>query len=130
MSQTSYAIVVYPGMRRGLEALHSITQGTLIKEEEILLLNARDTEVLEETELRYYTFKANDVRDCLVLGDGELYNHSDDANVGYILKYLDGRYRMQFYALRDIKQGEQLFIDYNADTRVNVEAYKKQESLI
>lgn len=136
---TAYAIQVYPEMGRGLQALHGIKQGTLIKEEEVLLLSAEDSIVLNATGLRYYTFSVDTKRDCLVLGDGELYNHNDSPNTGYVLVYdnVQNRHKMRFYALCDIETGEQLFIDYNADIRddinnngISIDAYKTTKSLI
>jgi SET domain-containing protein len=49
------------------------------------------------------------------LGDGEIFNHNDDANVLYNLIEWNGRKIMQFQASKDIKKGEQLFIDYRTD---------------
>jgi hypothetical protein len=37
---------------------------------------------------------------------------------------------MRFQAARDIKKGEQLFIDYNADTAINSGDYISAKSLI
>jgi SET domain-containing protein len=51
------------------------------------------------------------------LGNGELYNHSTQPNVAYELINLNGRKQMYFTTLRDIKPDEQLFINYQADTK-------------
>jgi hypothetical protein len=98
-------------------ALQPIKKGSWVEVADILVLNANDTKTVLTTELRDYTFTFDDDKECLVLGIGELFNHSDDANVSYELIDLNGRKRMVFIAKRDINKAEQLFIDYSADLR-------------
>lgn len=121
----NYVIHDYEDMGRGLKATQSIQTDKVLFTAELLVLSPNDTVKVNETDLKYYTFKYNDEQDCLVLGDGELFNHSAAANVGY--KLMDwgnqGRKVMVFYTLRPIEAGEQLFIDYNADVRVNTNEY-------
>lgn len=121
----NYVIKTYPEMGRGLEALHDLQTGEVLFTAELLILSPADTIKVNETDLQYYTFKYNDTQDCLVLGDGEIFNHSDTPSIGY--KLIDwgaqGRKVMVFYALRDVRAGEQLFIDYNADVTVDVSKY-------
>ena len=115
---------------RGVYAERSITEGEVVEIAEVLLLNESDSWRVQYTELKDYTFVVEEGdhyseevgiglydKHCLVLGNGELYNHSDTPNVKYELINLNGRKQMYFTALRDIKPDEQLFIDYNADTR-------------
>jgi len=122
----NYVIKVSEEMGRGLYALHDIASQKFLFHAELLVLNEQDTIKVNETDLKYYTFKYNEVQDCIVLGDGEIFNHSDTPNVGYTLIDTDdgNRKLMMFYTLKDIKEGEQLFIDYNADTKVNTNSYK------
>lgn len=126
---------------RGVYAQKSITEGEVVEIAEVLLLSEDDTYTLNRnTALKDYTFVVTeDVKyeyignqDCLVLGNGELYNHSDTPNVKYELINLNGRKQMYFTALRDIKPDEQLFIDYNADTqrKVNVGEEKYTTNMI
>jgi len=125
-----YYIKTIPGMGRSLFTLNSdIKKDKIIGEFEILVLDEFDTVLCNNTALRYYFFKYNDKQDCLVLGDGEIFNHSDIPNVGYRLIDLENRKVMQFYALSDIMPHTQLFIDYSADTKVNLMEYKHQKSL-
>lgn len=125
-----YQIKMTQKYGRGLYATKTIKKGTVIAICELLVLSALDTMLIEHTELKYYTFKYNELQDCLVLGDGEIFNHSDKQNVNYFLKSKGKRKLMHFVAIRDIKKGEQLFIDYNFDTQVNPEKYIKNASLI
>lgn len=119
---------------RGLYASRRIKTGELVTQCEILVLSPDDTKKVNETELQFYTFKFDSERDCLVLGDGEIFNHSDNPNVSYTLVTLNenGRSRkvMIFTAKRDIDECEQLFIDYAADVTVNTDGYLAQKSLV
>lgn len=122
---TMHYIKVTKEYGRGLYALHSIPANKILFTAELLVLSELDTIKINETDLKYYTFKYDDKRDCLVLGDGEIFNHSDDANVEY--KLIDygsqGRKVMVFYTLKDVEMNEQLFINYNADVKINATEY-------
>lgn len=112
-------------MGREVRTHFPINTGVILFEAELLVLSPEDTVKVNETDLQYYTFKYNETQDCLVLGHGEIFNHSPNPNVGYRLvehPFAD-RKLMQFFALREIEQGEQCFIDYAADAAINPAAY-------
>ena len=114
---------------RGVYCGLPFRKNELIEECEILALSHKDTITLQNTDLKYYTFKYDESRDCLVLGVGEIFNHSDQPNVGYKLHSLSdkegSRKVMYFYALKDIDEGEQLMIDYTQDVKDTIpEEYK------
>lgn len=117
-------------MGRGVFSSRDITKGDVITVCELLPLSLRDTLIVNDTELKYYTFQLNKIQDCLVLGVGEIFNHSDDANVSYRLVSYGDRNVMQFEALVDIPRDTQLFINYTADSKVNVDSYLKNKSLV
>ena len=104
---------------RAVFAMHDLPRGTWVEVSEVLVLNSIDTPIVNSTELRDYTFTFSDTQDCLVMGIGEMFNHDDDANVIYELMTLNGRPRMIFITRKDVKKGDQLFIDYTADLRPN-----------
>lgn len=54
---------------------------------------------------------SNPNESVLALGYGSIYNHNDDPNVAW-RKPFQGKPFIQFYALKDIKKGEELFINY------------------
>jgi SET domain-containing protein len=110
-------------MGRGLYALTDLDAGKILFSAELLVLSPDDTIKVNETDLKYYTFKYNDTQDCLVLGDGEIFNHNDTANIGYRLVDSDGRKIMLFYTLSPILAHDQLFINYSADIAVQTESY-------
>ena len=118
-------VIIDTDMGRSLKLVNAMPANKVLFTAELLVLSEKDTVKVNETDLKYYTFKYNDAQDCLVLGDGELFNHSDDPNVGY--KLMDwagnGRKVMVFYTLRHITSGEELFIDYGADADVDVKSY-------
>ncbi len=111
-------------MGRGLFSFTSFKANRVIMECELLVLSEQDTKSVNTTDLQYYTFKYNDAQDCLVLGNGEIFNHSEKPNVGYRLIDYDGRKMMQFYTLTEVNSDDQLLIDYNMDTKVNTDNYK------
>lgn len=106
---------------RGIYADQEIKSGQWVECAEILALNDQDTVMVNNTELKCYTFKLDDNSDCLVLGNGELYNHSDNPNVSYRLLHINGRSQMVFKAIKNIQKNDQLFIDYNEDGPTNAE---------
>ena len=119
-----FTIKVTPEYGRGLYATRDLEPGETIAVCELLVLSPEHTLKVNETDLQYYTFVYNEKQDCLVLGDGEIFNHSDTANVSYKLQDLgDGRQGMIFVTNNYVKSGEQLFIDYSADIRVDTSAY-------
>lgn len=121
---------MYDGMGRGVQAVENIKCGELITVCELLVLSPQDTIIINKTDLQYYTFKYNEAQDCLVLGDGEIFNHSENANVSFNLVDRQSRKVMAFRAIQDIPEGQQLFIDYAADTQIDTENYLKNKSLI
>jgi len=112
-----YSVQMIEGMGRGVIAERDIKLGEIITNCEILVLSPEDTLKVNETDLKWYvfTYDKNTKQDCLVMGDGEIFNHDDNANVLYGLVEWDKRKLMRFQASRDIKKGEQLFIDYRQD---------------
>ena len=121
---SKFYIMLTEEFGRGVYANRLIMTGETISLCDILPLSKEDTVKVNETDLKYYTFKFTEDRDCLVLGEGELYNHSDSPNIGYRLIKHAGRQVMEFYALRLIQDSEQLFINYEADVKVNADSYK------
>lgn len=106
---------------RGCYASKNIKKGQVIETCELLVLTKEDTKKVNNTDLKYYVFKYNNSQDCLVLGNGEIFNHSDNANVSYKIK--DNK--MVFIAIKNIKKGRQLFTNYNEDVQVDTNKYTK-----
>lgn len=134
MQNPNVYIELYPGMGRGLATFGGLQKGAFIMQCELLILNQGDTEAVNMTELKHYTFNFDGRQDCFCLGNGELFNHSDLPNVNYELKNFEqnGHIRrvMTFTALRDIEAGEQLFIDYSADVKIDLNQYLNSKSMM
>lgn len=119
-----------------------IVKGEIIAVCELLVLDVRDTVLVNETGLKHYTFKYSHTKDCLVLGIGELFNHDTAANVEYKLEKYGStagtqaqkngdRMVMVFTASVDVPSDTQLFIDYEADcTKAAAKDYVATKSLI
>jgi hypothetical protein len=112
-----YSVQIVEGMGRAIIAERDVKAGEVVTNCELLVLSPEDTIKVNQTDLKWYTFvfNAETKQDCLVMGDGEIFNHDDNANVEYSLVNWDNRKLMQFKAVKDIKRGEQLFINYSAD---------------
>lgn len=110
---------------RGLYADRLMFPSDIVAVCEIIPLTPKDTETLESTGLKYYKFKMNESQDCIVLGDGSLFNHAAKPNVSFSLERdHTGRYRMIFRTRGIVKKGTQLFIDYTADcANIKIEEY-------
>ena len=125
-----YSVKTSPKSGRGLYADRDIYAGEPVMTCELIVLSEKDTKTLQETDLRFYTFEFNDKQDCLLLGDGELFNHSDVPNVSFKLKRYKNRMVMFFQCIRDIQSGEELCIDYTSDIVINVDEYIAAPSLV
>lgn len=117
-----YYILMTEQFGRAVYAEKDLKKGDSVMYCETLPLSVADTITINNTDLKDYTFTfdAENERDCLVLGDGEMFNHDDKANVRYYLQSINGRFMMVFRTTRDVKKDAQLFIDYNADVKDSV----------
>ena len=77
-------------------------------------LFASENDVSEECVLHDYMFYSpyeGDTDFMVVLGLGMIYNHSDTPNAEWEICEEDERF-IKFFALQDIKQGEEILHDY------------------
>lgn len=112
-----FEIKVTEEFGRGLYATRKIYANEIVEVCEILVLSPEDTVKVNETDLKWYTFVYDKAakQDCIVLGNGEIFNHSDTPNVKYDLVRYGNRFKMVFCTVADVEPGEQLFTDYNRD---------------
>lgn len=99
-------------MGRGVFAARRFRKGEVIELCPVIPMETSEEKHLERTVLRHYIFAwgPRQERPCVVLGFGSLYNHSLDPNADF--EQVRGRTQIKFFATRDIKKGEQIFIDY------------------
>ena len=99
------------GKGRGVYARVAIPAGTVFERAPLLIM--ADKEALESehsTVMPAYVFEYGKGKVALALGFGSLYNHSYKPNA----RYDDAPSQVkEFRALRDIKAGEEITINYN-----------------
>lgn len=73
-----------------------------------------ESDHMDRTVVGRYVFQWNEEDDvAVVLGIGSLINHGLPENVSLVSNYADQT--MEFYAISDIKAGEELVYDYGHD---------------
>jgi uncharacterized protein len=104
---------------RGMFTSEDIAAGTRIEQSPVIVMNAEQRLLLDQTLLHDYIFEWGDARDqcCMALGYVPVYNHSYTSNCEYEMDYEAGL--ISVITVRDIKAGEELFINYNGDWNDN-----------
>lgn len=103
-----------PKRGRGVFAVKNIKKGTVIEISPVIVLSPEERKAIEKTLLFHYVFEWGDDKKkaAVALGYVSMYNHSYDANCEYEMEF--GKKRMTVRAVKDIKKGEELYINYNA----------------
>lgn len=105
---------VLPGRGRCVFAARDVAKGELLIADHIILVPGDQSDFTDQTSVGRYVFQWNEDDDlCVVLGVGSLINHGLPENVSLVSNYKDQT--MEFYALKDIKAGEELCYDYGHD---------------
>jgi uncharacterized protein len=97
---------------RGAFALQSIRTGTVI--ERCPALEVHDRDIGGEL-LNYVFYGKEETTRLVVMGNGMLFNHSNEPNVAYYREETSLGPELVLYALRDIGKGEELFYSYGED---------------
>jgi SET domain-containing protein len=99
---------------RGVFTTKNISKGTVIEISPVIVLTEKERKTIEKTLLFHYVFEwGNDKKKaCVALGYVSMYNHSYDANCEYEMEF--GKKLMTIKTVKNIKKGEELFINYNA----------------
>lgn len=103
------------GKGRGVFARRPIRKGEVIERVPVLVMSVEDYEKgMDTTILAGYVFAWGEGQIALALGYGSLYNHSYRPNA----RYQDVAPRTkQFVALRAIRSGEEVTVNYNGSPR-------------
>lgn len=96
---------------RGLIATENIPQGTILEKCPVILYRNTHAKYIDKTIIGNYVFRWDKRVDCVVLGYGSLYNHSNTPNVLYERNVKE--HVMIYKAISNIKKGEELTINYN-----------------
>ena len=96
---------------RGMIATEDIRKGAVIERCPVIPIPITEKTNLLQTELQNYYFEWTNSHNAIVLGYGSLINHSFKPNAAYTCGYKNKV--MIYYAIRLIKKGEEVFINYN-----------------
>lgn len=114
-------------MGRGVFAAQSFNKNQIVEVSPCLNWDDRTQDIVQNSTLRFYVFKGRTYNESvLALGNGSLFNHNPKGNITY--DYDAKRNVMVFKAIRTIKAGEQLFINYGYDPMEKLEEWKRQKS--
>ena len=100
---------------RGIFTNKPIRPGTIIEISPVLVLSAKDRKAIDKTLLHDYIFEWGDSRTqcCVALGWVSLYNHAFNSNCEYEMDFEEQT--MLIRAVKSIKKGEELSINYNGE---------------
>ncbi|MCW3463725.1 SET domain-containing protein [Chitinophaga nivalis] len=103
------------GKGRGVFTKENIPAGTRIETSPVLVLSNDDTEIVDQTRLHNYIFLwgVRETRSCVALGFCSIYNHAYNPNCEYEMDFEEDT--MSIITRREIKKGEELFINYNGE---------------
>ncbi len=104
-----------PGMGRGVFTSEDIPAGTVVEVSPVIVMDADARKLIDQTLLHDYIFEwGQDRTQCaMALGLVPVYNHASPSNCEYEMDY-DAAV-ISIRAMRDIRAGEELFINYNGD---------------
>lgn len=100
---------------RGVFTSENIKAGTIIEISPVIIMSSEERKLLDQTTLHDYIFEWDSDKNqcCMALGYIAVYNHSYTSNCEYEMDF-ENRL-IQVKAVKDIKAGEELFINYNGD---------------
>jgi len=110
-------------MGRGVYTKHAIEAGTVIELAPVVVMKGEERTLLDQTLLHDYIFEWGENKDqcAMALGLVPIYNHSYQANCEYEMFFKKEMITVK--AVRHIKRGEELFINYNGDWNTEVKVW-------
>lgn len=105
-------IAVIVGKGRGVVATRAVRCGALIESAPVVVVACDQVAALSGTVLEHYVYDWADGV-AIALGSGSIYNHSYTPNAIYTRRMLTST--LEYSALRDIAEGEEVLINYNGD---------------
>ena len=102
-------------MGRGVFTSSAIEAGTVVEISPVIVMSAEERKLLDKTLLHDYIFEwgGNKKQCCMALGYVSVYNHSYKSNCEYEMDF--EHELISIKAVKFIKAGEELFINYNGD---------------
>jgi uncharacterized protein len=100
---------------RGVFATRDIKKGELIEEAPVIFVPQKERRFLKKTIVsEYYFYWGEHYEDAAIaLGFGSFYNHSYTPNATFNENLVNQS--IDFYAIDDIKAGDEITINYNGD---------------
>lgn len=114
VTSSDLAVVRLTGKKgRCVCARKSISEGELIEEVPVLVVPGREKHLIEQTVLwdHWIAWGTRDQDLAIPLGFGSLYNHSYRPNAICFASHNPNK--LEYVALREIKPGEEITINYN-----------------
>ena len=111
----------------GVFATKDIKKGDIVEVCPMMLFPEKEKKLLDRTTLKDYYFNYEDGA-AVMLGYGSIYNHSNRANVEVIMKevMVEGEVFANYVAYKNIKKGEELFINYNGNPNSKKKPFYEQ----
>jgi hypothetical protein len=108
------AVQKLPKKGRGVFALKNFKEGEIIEKCPVINVTPTERKHCEKTILANYIYPWRSTRSgSVVLGYGSLYNHSFNPNADWKQNFKSEM--MVYRALRDIKKGEEITVNYNGE---------------
>ena len=103
------------GKGRGVFTKQNIPANTIIEISPVVVMSAEERILLDQTLLHDYIFEwgKDSKQCCMALGYVPVYNHSYQSNCEYEMDFENEIIKIK--TVRLIKEGEELFINYNGD---------------
>jgi len=103
------------GKGRGVFTRQAIPANTIIEISPVIVMSAEERILLDQTLLHDYIFEwgKDSKQCCMALGYVPVYNHSYKSNCEYEMDFKNETIKIK--TIRLIKEGEELFINYNGD---------------
>lgn len=104
-----------PGRGRGVFSSENINAGTVIEVSPVIVMGSADRILLDQTALHDYIFLwgKDESECCVALGYLSIYNHDYQSNAEYEMDFELSI--MRITNVREIKKGEEVFINYNGN---------------
>jgi len=98
----------------GVFALKDFKAGEIVESAPVLIFTPKDRKNLEKTPLSHYVYPWKSTRGAaLAFGYGSIYNHSYSPNADWKQNFKTQS--MVYRALRPIKAGEEITVNYNGE---------------
>lgn len=96
---------------RAIIATEKIQKGQVVESCPVIVIPRTQEDNLAKTLLNFYYYEWNEGNVVIILGYGSIFNHSYTPNCYYHRDF--AKKELQYIALRDIKAGEELTVNYN-----------------